>query len=88
MKKQALNPYLPSWEYIPDGEPHVFGDRVYIYGSHDKNGVRLGERPQDEPQFDPGVLTEGNRTYLYTGFCGRGDKFPKIMQDGRDGDTW
>lgn len=31
MKKQALNPYLPSWEYIPDGEPHVFGDRVYIY---------------------------------------------------------
>nr|MCR5432504.1 xylan 1,4-beta-xylosidase [Lachnospiraceae bacterium] len=30
------NPYLPGWEYIPDGEPHVFGDRVYIYGSHDK----------------------------------------------------
>ena len=35
MKKQALNPFLPSWEYIPDGEPHVFGDRVYLYGSHD-----------------------------------------------------
>ena len=34
--KQALNPYLPSWEYIPDGEPHVFGDRVYVYGSHDR----------------------------------------------------
>ena len=34
-KKQAFNPYLPSWEYIPDGEPYVFGDRVYIYGSHD-----------------------------------------------------
>ena len=33
--KEALNPYLPSWEYIPDGEPYVFGDRVYIYGSHD-----------------------------------------------------
>ena len=29
------NPYLPQWEYIPDGEPRVFGDRVYIYGSHD-----------------------------------------------------
>lgn len=29
------NPYLPTWEYVPDGEPHVFGDRVYIYGSHD-----------------------------------------------------
>ena len=166
MNKQAFNPYLPSWEYIPDGEPYVFGDRVYVYGSHDffngyvfcmgdymgwsapvsdlsawrcegvifprtgdpanadgkmclyapdvtrgpdgryylyyvydkvgfvsvavcdspagrfeflgyvhdKNGVRLGERPGDEPQFDPGVLTEGDRTYLYTGFCGRGDK--------------
>lgn len=32
------NPYLPSWEYIPDGEPRTFGDRVYIYGSHDKAG--------------------------------------------------
>ncbi len=166
MKKQAFNPYLPSWEYIPDGEPYVFGDRVYVYGSHDfynghvfclgdyvcwsapvddlgdwryegviypktadplnregkmclyapdvtigpdgryylyyvldhvsvvsvavcdtpageyefygyvhyADGTRLGDRPGDEPQFDPGVLTEGNKTYLYTGFCGRGDK--------------
>ncbi len=36
------NPYLPLWEYIPDGEPYVFEDpdnsgkyRAYIYGSHD-----------------------------------------------------
>lgn len=36
MKGQAYNPFLPLWEYIPDGEPHVFGDRVYVYGSHDK----------------------------------------------------
>lgn len=36
MKKQAFNPYLPSCEYIPDGEPYVFGDRLYVYGSHDK----------------------------------------------------
>lgn len=35
MKKPAYNPYLPSYEYIPDGEPRVFGDRVYIFGSHD-----------------------------------------------------
>ena len=35
MKQQVFNPYLPSWEYIPDGEPYVFGDRVYVYGSHD-----------------------------------------------------
>lgn len=33
------NPYLPQWEYIPDGEPRVFGDRVYVYGSHDKAGA-------------------------------------------------
>ncbi len=36
------NPYMPLWEYIPDGEPYVFEDpdnpgkyRVYVYGSHD-----------------------------------------------------
>ena len=23
MKFQAFNPHLPSWEYIPDAEPHV-----------------------------------------------------------------
>ena len=33
--KQVTNPYLPSWEYVPDGEPYVFDDRVYVYGSHD-----------------------------------------------------
>ena len=36
MKKQAFNPFLPLSEYIPDGEPHVFGNRVYLFGSHDK----------------------------------------------------
>lgn len=36
MKTQAYNPFLPSFEYIPDAEPYVFGDRVYIYGSHDR----------------------------------------------------
>ncbi len=166
MKTQVFNPYLPSWEYIPDGEPHVFGGRVYVYGSHDNfngyvfcmgdyvcwstpeddlsdwryegviypktsdplnrdglmnlyapdvtqgpdgryylyyvldkvnivsvavcdtpagtyafygyvhyaDGNRLGEREGDEPQFDPGLLTEGDVTYLYTGFAGKGDK--------------
>lgn len=163
--KQAVNPYLPSWEYVPDGEPYVFGDRVYVYGSHDffngdvycmgdyvcwsapvndlgawryegvifrkdqdphntdlqgnlyapdvtvgpdgryylyyvlsswgnvsvavcdtpagkyeflgyvhyKDGTLLGEGKIEDPQFDPGVLTEGDKTYLYTGFCGVGD---------------
>lgn len=38
----GVNPYLPLWEHIPDGEPYLFDDpdnpgkkRVYIYGSHD-----------------------------------------------------
>src|SRR5574344_531735 len=38
----GANPFLPLWECIPDGEPHVFEDpdspgkfRVYLYGSHD-----------------------------------------------------
>ncbi len=35
---QVYNPFLPLAECVPDGEPHVFGDRVYIYGSHDKEG--------------------------------------------------
>ncbi len=166
MKNRPVNPYLPSWEYVPDGEPYVFGGRVYVYGSHDMynghvfclgdyvcwsapvddlgdwryegviyektadpynrdgsmclyapdvtrgpdgryylyyvldhvsvvsvavcdepagkfsflgyvhypDGTLLGCREGDEPQFDPGVLTEGELTYLYTGFCGRGDK--------------
>lgn len=166
MKKQGLNPYLPSWEYIPDSEPYVFNNRVYIYGSHDRfnghayclndyvcwsapvddlsdwyyegviykrtdvygndncdsclyapdvtvgpdgryylfyvdskrsivsvaicntpagkyefygyvhysDGTILGEREGDQAQFDPGVLTEGDKTYLYTGFCAGGDR--------------
>ena len=41
MKKQVMNPFLPLNEYIPEGEPHVFGDRIYLYGSHDsERGTR------------------------------------------------
>lgn len=40
MKRQCYNPYLPSWEYIPDAEPKVFGQRLYIYGSHDLFGAK------------------------------------------------
>lgn len=36
MEKQVYNPYLPLYEYVPDGEPHIFGDRLYLYGSHDR----------------------------------------------------
>ena len=37
-KKQVFNPYLPAGEYVPDGEPHLFDGRVYVYGSHDRFG--------------------------------------------------
>ena len=50
----AANPFLPLWEYIPDGEPYVFEDpdnpgkeRVYVYGSHDiLRGTRYCGRDQ------------------------------------------
>ena len=38
MSKVSYNPFLPLDEYVPDGEPHVFGDRIYLYGSHDRAG--------------------------------------------------
>lgn len=30
MHNAVTNPYLPSWEYVPDREPYVFGDMLYI----------------------------------------------------------
>lgn len=51
----------------PAGEYDFYG---YV---HDSDGVRLGEIKDDEPQFDPGVLTEDDTTYLFTGFCAKGD---------------
>lgn len=38
MKKQICNPYLPLHVCQPDGEPHVFGGRLYLFGSHDALG--------------------------------------------------
>ena len=58
MKALGLNPYLPSWEFVPDGEPHVFDGRVYLYGSHDsRNGVSFCEGDYvvwSAPVDDPG----------------------------------
>lgn len=174
MTHSAKNPYLPLWEYIPDGEPRVFGDRLYIYGSHDFAGgekgfcpgdyvvwsaplsdlgdwrcdgvilrrsdvpdfsevdalaapdvvqgpdgryylyfnplkqrtcrVGVSERPEgsftligevclpdgtpyDEyKMFDPGVLVEGEKVYLFTGFCMKGP-LPERMR-GRKSPSW
>lgn len=44
MMTQCHNPYLPLYEHIPDGEPYVFDDRLYIFGSHDmENGNEFCE---------------------------------------------
>jgi Beta-xylosidase len=55
----------------PAGKYEFYG---YV---HYSDGTRLGEKVGDQPQFDPGVLTEGEKTYLYTGFCAKGDKSRK-----------
>ncbi|MDE7331982.1 MAG: family 43 glycosylhydrolase [Lachnospiraceae bacterium] len=39
--EQVFNPYLPLYEYVADGEPHVFDGRVYVYGSHDAAGAAV-----------------------------------------------
>lgn len=33
---QAVNPCLPSYEYLAEADAHTFGERVYLFGSHDK----------------------------------------------------
>ena len=44
--ENIFNPYLPLTEYVPDGEPHLFDGRVYIYGSHDRaQGQAYCENP-------------------------------------------
>lgn len=43
-----MNPCMPLWEHIADGEPHVFKnpetgeERLYIYGTHDTSEVFFG----------------------------------------------
>lgn len=39
--KIIYNPYLPENEFVPDGEPRLFGDRVYIFGSHERGGGKM-----------------------------------------------
>ncbi|MCD8076165.1 MAG: family 43 glycosylhydrolase [Lachnospiraceae bacterium] len=59
MKALGLNPYLPFWETVPDGEPHVFDGRIYIFGSHDRrNGTSYCEDDYagwSAPVDDPGA---------------------------------
>lgn len=68
------NPYLPNWEYIPDGEPRVFGDRVYIYGSHDRSGsVRFCDY-----ELKPGIVIPTHYGSV-VGSPGDGEAFKKLV---------
>lgn len=71
--EQIYNPYLPLTEYVPDGEPHVFDGRIYIYGSHDKaNGKVYCE--QDYVTWSAPV--ENPRDWRYEGVIYRKTQDP------------
>ena len=73
-KHLGLNPYLPFWETVPDGEPHVFDGRIYIYGSHDKrNGTSFCE--DDYVCWSAPVDDLGN--WKYEGVIYRKNQDPK-----------
>ena len=62
MKHTACNPVLPISVCMADGEPHVFGGRVYVFGSHDKrNGTSFCE--EDYVGWSAPVEDLGNWRY-------------------------
>ena len=76
----AANPYLPAWEYIPDGEPRLFGDRVYVYGSHDRAGsTRFCDfqlRVWSAPLSDLNNWTDHGISFATIAHEGHGDDVP------------
>ena len=84
-KKQIYNPYLPLTEYIPDGEPHLYDGRVYIYGSHDLAG---GERYCMGDYVSYSAPEDDLKDWRYDGL--RYDKFsdPDNQKDGEEMDLW
>lgn len=67
--KSGANPYLPLWEYVPDGEPRVFNyggeERVYVYGSHDTEKDKFCGRDYVVWSASVDDLTE----WRYDGVC-------------------
>lgn len=73
MKEKIFNPFLPPWEYIADGEPRVFGERLYIFGSHDRfNGKNYCEN--DYVAWSAPLNDLGN--WQYEGVIFRKDQTP------------
>lgn len=74
-----MNPYLPEYEYIPDGEPHVFENRVYIYGSHDRfDGEQMCMNDYACYSADPMDLNN----WKYEGIIYRASQDPRVT-DGK-----
>ncbi len=94
MKTQVYNPFLPLNVYIPDGEPHVFGDRVYLFGSHDREaGDTFCSEPYEvwsAPVDDlsdwscPGVSFDPKQDPLYDPETRNAAYAPDVVQ-GNDG---
>jgi hypothetical protein len=72
------NPFLPLNEYVPDGEPHVFGDRVYLYGSHDNAG---GKRFCERDYVVYSAMVEDLENWTYHGVSYRKSQDPKSSGD-------
>lgn len=88
----AQNPYLPLWEYIPDGEPYVFEDpdkpgeyRVYIYGSHDS----LKDNYCGREQVVWSAPVNDLKNWRYDGVIFKSiyDREGKLLNDGGLGDV-
>lgn len=78
-EKQVYNPYLPLYEYVPDGEPHVFGDRLYLYGSHDRFD---GEMFCLNDYVCYSADLHDLRDWRYEGIIFRKDQDPRNQKDG------
>lgn len=76
--EQIFNPYLPLNEYVPDGEPHVFDGRVYIYGSHDVAG---GKAYCEGHYVTWSAPVENLRDWRYEGVIYRRDQDPSNRED-------
>lgn len=70
----AFNPFLPSWEYIPDGEPRLLGSRVYLFGSHDRFG---GQAYCEGDYVGWSAPVEDLSAWRYEGVIYRRDQHPE-----------
>ena len=76
--EQIFNPYLPLNEHVPDGEPHVFDGRVYIYGSHDKAG---GTKYCEDHYVTWSAPVDNLRDWRYEGVIYRRDQDASNAED-------